>query len=98
RWAAVLDRCRTTVLPSANLTASAPRSESFEAQSHGPQARCLRFAAGITPEPRKTRFRLGGHPWPVGTCTRWIASKGFRFDQLIEPPLLPGIARRTQPP
>jgi len=30
----------------------------FEAQSHGLRTPCLRFAAGVTPEPRKTRFRL----------------------------------------
>jgi hypothetical protein len=28
------------------------------AQSHGPHARCLRFAARVAPTPRKTRFRL----------------------------------------
>ena len=36
-----------------------PRSTDFEAQSHSLQTRCLRFAARVTPEPRKTRFRLG---------------------------------------
>jgi len=30
----------------------------FEAQSHGPRARCLRFAARVARGPRKTRFRL----------------------------------------
>src|SRR2546425_7277769 len=29
----------------------------FEAQSRGPRARCLRFAARVTPPPRKTRYR-----------------------------------------
>ena len=29
----------------------------FEAQSHGFQARCLRFAVRVSPTPRKTRFR-----------------------------------------
>ena len=33
-------------------------NNSFEAQSHSPFTRCLRFAGGITPGPRKTRFRL----------------------------------------
>jgi hypothetical protein len=31
----------------------------FEAQSHGLHTRCLRFAARVTPAPRKTRFRMG---------------------------------------
>ena len=35
-----------------------PRFASFEAQSHGPHTRCLRFAGWTTPPPRKTRFRL----------------------------------------
>ena len=30
----------------------------FEAQSHGSHAPCVRFAAGVTPKPRNTRFRL----------------------------------------
>ena len=36
----------------------APVELSFEAQSHGISARCLRFAGWVTPPPRKTRFRL----------------------------------------
>jgi hypothetical protein len=35
-----------------------PRLTPFEAQSHGPRPRCLRFAARVAPGPRKTRFRL----------------------------------------
>jgi len=34
------------------------RNESFEAQSHGLQTPCVRFAAWVTPGPRNTRFRL----------------------------------------
>jgi len=34
------------------------RSASFEAQSHGPQTPCVRYAAWVTPGPRNTRFRL----------------------------------------
>ena len=37
------------------------------------KAPCVRFAAGVAPEPRNTRFRLVGPPWPVGTPTRWVA-------------------------
>jgi len=32
----------------------------FGVPSHGPHARCLRFAARVAPAPRKTRFRLVG--------------------------------------
>jgi len=35
-----------------------PQPESLGAQSRGPHARCLRFAARVAPAPRKTRFRL----------------------------------------
>lgn len=37
-----------------------PRLTAFEARSHGPHVRCLRFATGVAPAPRKTRYRLGG--------------------------------------
>jgi hypothetical protein len=40
---------------------SAPAFEYFEVQSHNPRPRCVRFAAGVTPEPRNTRYRLA---WP----------------------------------
>ena len=32
--------------------------ETFEALSHGVEARCLRFVQWITPLPRKTRFQV----------------------------------------
>jgi IS30 family transposase len=47
------------LLPSARFKTSAPTFEAFEAQSHGLHTRCLRFAAGVAPVPRKTRFRVG---------------------------------------
>ena len=37
------------------------------------KAPCVRFAAGVTPGPRNTRFRLVGQPWPVRTLTCWVA-------------------------
>ena len=37
------------------------------------KAPCVRFAAGVTPGPRNTRFRLAGQPWPVRTLTCWVA-------------------------
>lgn len=47
------------VLPSATRTASALATDQiFEAQSRGPHTRCLRFAARVSPPPRKTCFRL----------------------------------------
>ena len=51
-----------TMLPSAVTTASAPATlSSFGAQSHGLSTRCLRFAAEVALEPRKTRFRLSAY-------------------------------------
>jgi hypothetical protein len=44
-----------------------PRTLYFEAQSHGPHIRCLRFAGWVAPPPRKTRFRMAGQPYPGGT-------------------------------
>ena len=52
-------------------------SFSFEARSQGLGARCLRFAAGIAPEPRKTRFRLPAKLCRVGLVTHRIPPKGF---------------------
>lgn len=37
-----------------------PRSVHFGARLRGPLARCLRFAAWVTPGPRKTRYRPAG--------------------------------------
>ena len=50
-----------TLWPSTCTTCRLPRVEYFEVQSHGPRPRCVRFAAGVTPEPRNTRYRLA---WP----------------------------------
>ena len=44
---------------SAQLTASTPQEFTFGAPSRGLRAPCVRFAAGVTPAPRNTRFRLG---------------------------------------
>jgi len=55
-------------------------SSNFGAQSHGPHARCLRFAGWVAPAPRKTRFRLPGQALPGG---RWLhplgSIEGFCF-------------------
>ena len=37
-------------------------SGNHEAQSRGLHALCVRFAAGVIPEPRNTRVRSGGQP------------------------------------
>ena len=41
----------------------------FGARSHSLQPRCLRFAARVTPAPRKTRFRLAANLHRVGLLT-----------------------------
>jgi hypothetical protein len=49
------------LLPSTSPTVSAPTSSvDFGAESCGPFARCLRFAAVVAHEPRKTRYRPAG--------------------------------------
>ena len=40
--------------------------------------RCLRFAAGVTPEPRKTRFRAAGQPYPSRVILQ-DSKEGFSF-------------------
>ena len=47
----------------------------FEAQSHGPTTRCLRFAPMRCRPARKTRFRPRDCALPGGACTHW-ASQG----------------------
>ena len=56
-----------------------PRVSSYEAQSHGPCIRCLRFAGRITPPPRKTRFWLLARLYQAGLVTRRVPTKGFRM-------------------
>ena len=54
-------------------------NHNFEAQSHGPFTRCLRFAGWVAPPPRKTRFRLLTQLCRTGLDTRRVPSKGFAF-------------------
>ena len=54
-----------------------PRFGSFEAQSHGPHTRCLRFAGWITPPPRKTRFRLPASSAEQSASLCRVPKKGF---------------------
>ena len=51
----------------------------FVAQSHGLQARCLRFAAWVTPGLAQDSLPGGSHPYLDGTCTRWVSYKGFSY-------------------
>jgi hypothetical protein len=49
----------------------------FGAQWHGPLTRCLRFAARVTPAPRKTRSRSLAKLCRTGLVTRRVPMKGF---------------------
>jgi hypothetical protein len=82
-----------SVLPSVIWTTSAPTiPTNFEAQSHGPPTRCLRFAGWVAPPPRKTRFRMAGQPCPGGTG--YPLGPTERFQAIHSP--FPGFAWRTQ--
>ena len=95
RWAVALDRCHATVLPSDGLTTSAPQSESFEAPSHGPHARCLRFAAHGHPRATQDSLPVGRPPLTGRDSHPLDRSEEFQ-NQLILPPF-PGFAWRTKP-
>ena len=47
----------------------------IEALSRGLQTPCVRFAAGVAPGPRNTRFRLVANLCRFRTCTCWVAKK-----------------------
>jgi hypothetical protein len=49
-----------------SLTASATHNLDFEAQSHGPRARCLRFAAVLTNGLAQDSLPAGRIPSPSG--------------------------------
>ena len=68
----------------------------FGAQSHGPFARCLRFAVRVTPAPRKTRFRPLAKLCRTGLVTRRVPTKGFRL-WLPPFPSFPGALSRRSP-
>lgn len=71
------------------------KNRNFEARSHGPRARCLRFARRVTPSPRKTRFRLPARRCRAGVSTRWVPIEGFCFIRSLLPPS-PSFAWRTE--
>lgn len=53
-----------------------PQPETLGAQSRGPHARCLRFAARVAPAPRKTRFRLVTNLAGRGSIPRKVPLEG----------------------
>jgi hypothetical protein len=62
--------------PAMSTTKAPTINVPFGAQSHGLGTRCLRFAAWVTPEPRKTRFPLlasvrGGIGYPQDSVERF---------------------------
>ncbi len=63
------------------------RPESFEAQSPGLKAGCLRFAGWVAPPPRKTRFQVLVKLSWAGLLTRRVSSKGFRVISSSSPKL-----------
>jgi hypothetical protein len=70
-----------------------PRSP-FGAQSRGPYARCLRFAATVTRAPRKTRFRLVVHLGRSGFAPAGSLREVSAASSTWHPPH-PGFAWRT---
>ena len=65
----------------------------FEARSQGFRDRCLRFAAGIAPAQRKTRFGLRTSLYRTGLATRRATTEGFQ-QILAHLPPPPGFAWR----
>jgi hypothetical protein len=53
--------------------------------------RCLRFAAGVSPGPRKTRFRLLAGLYRAGLATRRVPTKGFRVALVTSHPPFPSL-------
>ncbi len=68
---------------------------SYEAESRGPHARCLRFAALVTQAPRKTRFQL-----VASLCCAGFHPPGpiERFPVTSWPSPFPKLAWRTNHP
>ena len=86
------------VLPSAETTTSAPRSVPFEALSRGLDTPCVRFAAGVAPGPRNTRYRLVANLCRDGTCTRLDSNKRFQCPSFLTSTSLPSRLRLAQCP
>ena len=80
-------RCGLPLLAQRRL----PRLGSFEAQSHGPHTRCLRFAGRITPPPRKTRFRLSATLCRTGCFLLQGPNERFQPCLTTSPPPFPSF-------
>ena len=65
----------------------------FEALSRGSHAPCVRFAAGVAPEPRNTRFRLVASLCRAGFSRR-VPLQSFSHGVTWHPPC-PGCTWRT---
>ncbi len=59
--------------------------------------RCLRFAAGVSPGPRKTRFRLLAGLYRAGLATRRVPTKGFRVAIVTSHPPFPTLPGAMTP-
>jgi hypothetical protein len=57
--------------PARRMTKAPTTKDDFGAELHGFRTRCLRFAARVTPAPRKTRFRLVASLYRAGFVSRW---------------------------
>jgi hypothetical protein len=69
-----------------------PRNLShFGAQSRGLQTRCLRFAARVTPLPRKTRFRLAANLCRAGLTPAGPRRKVSVVDHPLHPSSFPRL-------
>lgn len=87
------------MLPSAQKTASAPRSVSFRGLQRGPHAPCVRFAAEVTLAPRNTRFRLVASLRRAESIRR-VPSRGFsnRLHHILLSQALPGAISAVSVP
>ena len=84
----------TPMVPSTFTTASAPPCANFGAPSRGLHALCVRFAAGVTPGQRNTRFRLVASLGRAGLSPagshRWFTVMSFRLHSVLHHQALPG--------
>ena len=69
---------RADAVPAADKSEDSRNDLFAEAQSHGLDTRCLRFAGRVAPPPRKTRFRLLASSAGRDSLTRRVPMKGFR--------------------
>ena len=98
RQARLLSTARRCCLPHIPHAVGSHDNRPFGAPSHGLHTRCLRFAVGVAPAPRKTRFRLPATLCRAGLAARWVLNVRFRRCFLRRPhrsPPHPGFAWRT---